>query len=171
VLFRVLPVQGRREEQVQSQFECIVDHSGDHSFQSSRGGLKARISVDLDKPRLEILVNHEIESKYFEGGRCVPLAEQWIGGLDGIGGDAFQLRQYQFSEAQMFVCVVEIFLEVVVAEFVAVLVLAVLVGVDLYGVVGEMDELVLGVAQLKFVAAGSDVALLVPVTLRLAVLR
>lgn len=72
---------------------------------------------------------------------------------------------------QMFVCVIEIFLEVVVAEFVAVLVLAVLIGVDLNGVVGEMDELVLGVAELKFVAAGSDVALLVPVTFRLAVLH
>jgi hypothetical protein len=57
----------------------------------------------------------------------------------------------------------------VVAELVSVLILAVFVGVDLDGVIREVDELILRVSQLKFVAACSDVPLLVPVALDLAV--
>ena len=72
---------------------------------------------------------------------------------------------------QMFVCIIEIFLKIMIAELVSIFILAVFVGVDLNGVIGEVDELVLSVAQLILITAGSNVPLVVPVALRLAVLH
>lgn len=70
----------------------------------------------------------------------------------------------------VFLRIVKIFLEVVVAELVSVLIFAVFVGVDLYGVVGEVDELILGIVELELIAAGSDISLIVPVSFDLAIL-
>ena len=72
---------------------------------------------------------------------------------------------------QIFVCIIEIFLKIMIAELVSIFILAVFVGVDLNGVIGEVDELVLSVAQLILITTGSNVPLVVPVTLRLAVLH
>ena len=72
---------------------------------------------------------------------------------------------------QIFLCIIKIFLKIMIAELVSIFILAVFVGVDLNGVIGEVDELVLSVAQLILITTGSNVPLVVPVTLRLAVLH
>ena len=58
-----------------------------------------------------------------------------------------------------------------VAEFVAIFVLAVLLALLLNGIVGEMDELVGGVLGVVLEAACADVPLIVPVSLDLAILN
>lgn len=88
-----------------------------------------------------------------------------VGGFDGVGGNLFELGADVVCEVAVLVVLVEVFLEVMVAQFVAVLVLAVFVAVDLDGVVGEMNELVGGIVQLVLKAAGPNVALVVPIPL------
>jgi hypothetical protein len=70
----------------------------------------------------------------------------------------------------ILLCEIKVFLEVMVAELVAILILAVLVAVDLYGVIGEMYKLIFCITELELVAAGSNITLVVPVSLSLAIL-
>ena len=169
VFFGVLPELGRREEHIEAELEGVVHHARDDAFESGGGGLEAGIGVDFDEPGPAVLVDHEIQPEHFEGGRSVPLAKQVIGGLDGMPANLLQLWADLLIEVEVLLRGIEVLLEVVVAELVAILILAVLVAVDLDGIVGEVDELVVGVAQLELVAAGADVALVVPVAAHLAV--
>ena len=44
----------------------VFEHGGDQSGKIGRGELKARVCVDFDEPRLQILVNHEVVTENFE---------------------------------------------------------------------------------------------------------
>lgn len=57
----------------------------------------------------------------------------------------------------------------VVAKLISIFVLAIFVRVDLYGIIRQVDKLVLSVAQLKFIATSPDIPLLVPVAFDLSV--
>lgn len=59
----------------------------------------------------------------------------------------------------------------VVAQLIAILILPIFLAVDLDGVIGEMDKLVVRLTQLELVATGADVALIVPISSCLAVLN
>lgn len=59
----------------------------------------------------------------------------------------------------------------VVAQLIAILILPIFLAVDLDGVIGEMDKLVVRFTQLELVATGADVALIVPISSCLAVLN
>lgn len=59
----------------------------------------------------------------------------------------------------------------VIAQLIAILILPIFLTVDLDGVIGEMNKLVVRLTQLELVATGADVALIVPVSSCLAVLN
>jgi hypothetical protein len=170
VLLGVLPVLRRREDQVQTEFEGTVGHSRDDSLESSGGGLETGVGIDLDEPGLEVLIDHEVQSKNLEGRQPIPLSKKLVGGLDGISAYPLELRTNFLYKVMIFLRMIEIFLEIMIAEFVSILILAVLVAIDLDGIIGEMYELVLRIVELVFIATRSDVPLLVPISLDLAVL-
>lgn len=60
----------------------------------------------------------------------------------------------------------QVSLEVGVAELVALLILTILLGMLLYGVISEVGESVIEVAQIEQLARGSDVPFLVPIALQ-----
>lgn len=92
-------------------------------------------------------------------------------GFNRVSGYSFKLRTDIFNKAVVaLLVVVQILLEIMVAEFVAILILAILIAVDLDSVIGEMDELVVCILYLILIAAGSNVALVVPVSLCFAIL-
>lgn len=64
------------------------------------------------------------------------------GGFDGVSADVLELRADLLVEVEVFLRVIKVFLEVVIAKLVSVFILAVLLAVDLNGIVGEMNELV-----------------------------
>lgn len=172
VAFRVGPVHGGRSEEVEGEFEGTIDHARYDPFQGGGGSLKARVGVDFDEPGLEVLVDHEIEPEYFEGRKSVPVPKLGVGGFDGVEGNLFELGTDISCEAVLaFAGLVQILLELLVAEFVAVLVLAILIGVDLDGVVGEVDALVDRVLELVLVATGPDISFFVPVSFEASVLN
>ena len=51
---------------INSKAECIIEHSRDQTLQQWRRLLDARIGVDLDEPRIALVVEHEIIAEYFE---------------------------------------------------------------------------------------------------------
>ena len=46
---------------------CVFDHGGDEARYVGRAELQAWIRVHFDQPRLQVLVEHEIVAKDFEG--------------------------------------------------------------------------------------------------------
>ena len=45
-----------------------------------------------------MLVNHEIQSKYFKGGQVVPTSQQMVARFHRISGNFFQLRNDLFDK-------------------------------------------------------------------------
>ena len=84
-------VGGRREGQVEGEFEAELSRVGNDAVEQRTCTLQTRIGVDFDEPGLEVLVNHEIQSKDLEGRQAVPLAQQMVGGFDGISSYTFEL--------------------------------------------------------------------------------
>lgn len=54
------------ENNIQGQFKGIIDHSCQELFEQGGSFLETRISVDLDQPRLQIIIDHKVVSKYLE---------------------------------------------------------------------------------------------------------
>lgn len=96
-----------------------------------------------------------------------------VRGFDGISSYLFELRTDVFQQpiVRVFMIGVKIFLKVLVAQFVSIFILAILFGVDLNGVICQVNEIIGGVFQMILVTAGSDIPLTVPVTLDGAILH
>lgn len=85
--------------------------------------------------------------------------------------DFFELRADLLIKVEMFLRAIEVLLEMVIAQLIAILILPIFLAVDLDGVIGEMDELVVRFSELELIATGADVALVVPISSRFAVLN
>lgn len=59
-------VEGRREERIKGDTKRVFQHTWDDSLEDQTVDLEAGICVDLNQPRLEVAVYHEIETKYLE---------------------------------------------------------------------------------------------------------
>jgi hypothetical protein len=58
-----------------------------------------------------------------------------------------------------------------IAQFIAILIFAILIGVHLHSIVGEVNKLISRIVELEFTATCTDIALLVPVTSYLSILN
>ena len=88
-----------------------------------------------------------------------------VGGPKRISSNSLHLGIDVFGKAELAVLVllVQIFLEIGIGEFIALLVPAVKGGILLDSIVGEMDHLVAHVLQVEVEGRGPDVALPVPI--------
>ena len=57
---------GWREDGVEAHSEGVFHHCWDYSLKDWTVDLKTGIVVDLDQPRLELAVDHEIQPKYLK---------------------------------------------------------------------------------------------------------
>lgn len=55
-----------RVQRIETKPERILNHYGYYSLENRTIDLQARIIIDLDQPRLEIFVNHKIQSEYLK---------------------------------------------------------------------------------------------------------
>ena len=63
-----LLIGGRwREYWIDYQSESVVDHGGNQTGEERTfGGLEARVRVNLNQVHFEVVIEHEVEAKYFE---------------------------------------------------------------------------------------------------------
>lgn len=52
-----------REKRIYAEFEDVFDHCGNDPLKMRAAKLETRVCIDLDQPRLEILINHEVQTQ------------------------------------------------------------------------------------------------------------
>ena len=103
--------------------------------------------------------------------QSIPITKQLIRGLNRIGCYFFELRTdilYKAIGTPMIV--IQILLEVVIAQFIAILILPILIAIHLNGIVSEMNKLIIGVLYLVLITTGTNVTLVTPISLYFAIL-
>lgn len=124
------------------------------------------IGIDLDEPWLKVLIDHEVEPQQLKVVGPAGRIEDGVGGAKGLGGKVLHAGEYGVVEAGLAGVVgLEVLVELSIGEFVGLFVLAVVGCVLLDGVVGEVDEGVLGCTRGELSGGGAHVPLLVPVPL------
>jgi len=92
-----------REGQVESEFEGRLDHVGNDAIEQGTDTLKTRVCVDLDEPRLEVFVDHEVQAKNLEIVHLV--FGRYLGEHTPscVCGHFLHLRQYLLLEVVLLV--------------------------------------------------------------------
>ena len=120
----------------------LFDHVWDESAQQRWTEFKARICIDLDEPRFQVLIDHEIQAKKFKVMLWSVGIQTQIGGLDSFFCYLFHFWE-NWVEETVFVRGSQIFVQValqfLVAYFVTFLILTILLCILLNSVVCEMD--------------------------------
>lgn len=160
----------RPEERVEGKSEHVFEHSGDEAFEGMRGELEARVCVDFDEEGPEARVHQKIQSEELEAVVLAVGIEPVKGRGGNVEGDAAH-DPVEAVDAVVLLAELggEVAFELRVAQFVSLLVLAVLIAVLLDCVVGEVHEPIAQVLQAVEEAGCLDVALLVEVKLESAV--
>lgn len=125
----------------------VFKHAWNDSSQERASQLQAWVRVDFYEPWLEILVDHKVHAEDFEVVRAPTRIKEMVAALDGVSCDATHLGEHLLLELELALAVVlvQVFLEIGVAQLVSFLVLAVLGTVFLHCVVGEVHQVVTAV--------------------------
>lgn len=114
---------------------------------------------------MEVTVNHEVESEYLKVVLLLAVINNQCRSLHAVPSYFFQLRVYILEETMLSsVLLLQVPLELVVGDFVSLLILAVIGQMLLNCVIGEMHRSVIVLGGV-FVGGSPDVAMLVPVSL------
>lgn len=158
---------GGREERVQTHSQRVLKHDWNYPFEQGAVDLQTWVVVDFDQPRLEVPIDHKIESKDLKVVLMSAVVDDLVVRLDDVGGHFFNFGQNISVEVVVFggVAVVEVPLEFRVRNLVSRLELLIVFRMFLDGVVGEVNELVVDLLQVEHLARCSDVSLLIPIGL------
>lgn len=142
----VLPVApiGWWEYRIQCYSEGVFEHTRDQSSKQRRRQLQAGITIDFNKPGLQILVEQVVQPKQFEGIGSLRMIQFSAGRFQSNPGILLHVGKHLLLEVDVPTSVkqIQVSLEFVVGYFVASLELAIFLSFLLDGVVGEMDHLV-----------------------------
>lgn len=117
---RVRVVAGRRIYHVERQSKGLINHLRDNPLEQWTGQFEARIGVDLNQPRRESAVDHEIEPKDFKIMLEPFRREFHEGAANCIQTNRSHFWQDHLLEVIILFLVggVKVFLEIVVGEFI-----------------------------------------------------
>lgn len=148
---------------VDGDAEEVFKHAGNQSLEGGGSQLQAGVGVDLQQPRLEGTVDDKIESEQLKS-ISLPLRVDFpVGSHNCSGGYLLHFLIKLLDFVLLFgMVVVKVPLELTVGNLVAVLVLAVVIVVDLNGVVGEVDEEVCEVVEVEDLRTRAQIAFVVP---------
>lgn len=120
-------MSGRREDDINRESKGLLKHIGYDSPKQFAADFKTGVSIDLNKPNFELLVNHKVQPKHLEVMLQIVGIKLKVGGSDCISGNGLHLRVDMLSKADfvLLVFLVKIFLELTVGKFVAFLMFAV----------------------------------------------
>lgn len=165
-------VKGWREEWVNCYSEGVFDHTWNNAFKNRAAELKAWVGIDLNEPRLEGRVNHEIQAKNF---KIISLSSRVNEASTRSNGVTCNLPKKRID-----VCLevarstvsrqgINVSLQFRIIQFVAWLKLAVSRRMLLNGIIGEMYKRIGDTVQAPKRAWGSNVTVLVPIASQLAI--
>lgn len=163
---RSVRVVGRRRKgQIQAQFERLLNHVGDYPVQQRTSTLQARICIDFDQPRLEMPINHEVQSEYFEVVLSISGRDFQAHAFSCVSGHLLHSRQNLSLEIVLFVLVgrIQIPLKFFIRKLVEWLIPMILWESFLNSVIREMN-LWLKVVDVEFVAGSANISFAVPVS-------
>lgn len=135
---------GRLEERVEGDAETAVHHVSDHPLEDWTGGLEAWIRVHFNQVHLEVIVNHEVVSKYLKGMMTLHWVNSSISRSKSITNDPLDLGENLLLKVyfEIRVAVIEVALEFFKGNFIAHLEFAVVICFFLHCVVGQVDQFI-----------------------------
>jgi hypothetical protein len=129
--------------QIEGEFEGLLDHVGDDAVEEGTAAIEAGVGVDLDQPRLKILIDHEVQPQNLEVVHLVSRCNLGENTPCSIGCHLLHSRYNLLSKIILLLLLmkiqVKISLKLLIRQFVIRLVFAVFWIVLLDGIVGEMD--------------------------------
>lgn len=143
------------DDLVDGEAEGVVEHARDQLAQQRAGALDAGVLVDLDQPHLQLAVDEEVQPEDLEAVLPLVLVDLLLHRAEGHVGDLLDP-----APDAPHLLLGHVLAEVAEGELVGVFELAVVGGVLLDGVVGEVDEVVVDVVGGEGLGRGADVALL-----------
>ncbi len=129
--------------------------------------LKTRISIDLNKPWLKILINHKIQSKDFKVISKPFLIENTVTGLKSFCGIIFHFGEDVLKEVILLVgiCNFKIFLKILIWQFIALFILSIIRSVFLYSVICQVNQWISVTFETELWWRSSDIPFFVPIEL------
>ena len=94
----------------------VFKHGGDESGQVRGGKLQARVRVDFDEPRLEVLINHKVVTVDFKRAITAVRVHLSRASLHRIRHQLFHLGHNLLDEVAFDVDAVQVLLELRVGE-------------------------------------------------------
>ena len=157
------------ELSVDRELEGIVKHSWQDLPQYLRALVEARIGVHLNEPNGEVMIHHEVVSKYLKAAIAVVWIQLSFDGIDGLDDDELYVLYDILADADgllalldelLVVMFIQILLKLVEIELVTVLKAPVAPAILLDSVVGQMNILVLTIVEFVFDSCCSQVPVL-----------
>lgn len=144
---------------IQSDPKTIIEQLRNDPRKQRTPDLQTRVRIALNQKDLERLVDHEVVAEHLERIALPQRVDLRADGPEAVGDQPLHARKEVPHEAHglVLVAAVQEPLEVVDAELVGVLEAAVVVGVGLHGVVGEVHKAVGQVLEVEGLAAGAEV--------------
>ena len=90
----------------------VLHHRGDQPRNVGRRELQTRVRVDLNQPRVHVLVNHEVVSKYFPGVLAPTRVHLRRNRLHRVLHQLLELGQHRLHEVALNAHRVEVLLEI-----------------------------------------------------------
>ena len=122
--------------------EGVFHKFGDDFVEHGTSSLQTRISIDLNQPHVVTRVDHEIHAEYFEVVDPAFGVDVECRGVYYVGSDLPHARIYHFPKIKGRILLLYVLIQLLVVNFVALFVFAVIGQILLHGVVGEMDAAV-----------------------------
>ena len=125
---------------VDRQLERVVDHPRHQLFQDRTGLLDAGICIHFDQPRLKIHIHDKVVSENLKRVRPVEPVYFIFNAIHTVRNQLFHPRNDLSPEIEVRVMLFQITLQHIERKLVAILELAVFLGMFLNGVVSEVNK-------------------------------
>lgn len=153
-------------ERVHRQFQTLIQHLRDQPLQEQARRLQIRIGVHLYQRQVQIFIQHVVKPQHFKPiiqlellvGVFGRLVQNLMRRLKHVFnrlldfGQNFDVKRYSFFLEQKFI-------EVLIRQLVARLKFAVVIGVFLDSVIGQVDQAIVYLVGVVFFAARAQVPL------------
>ena len=164
VLALGLVLRLRWDDWIEHYFKHVVDHFGHEVFHEGVRCPEERIIVDLNEPNAKVLIKQKIEAEKFEDVHAVIWIHFALDAKEGVNDEVLDPRQQELLDPEpvLAVMLVEVALQVVIVQRVALLVLRVALAFHLEALVSQVHEVVL-VVEVVLGGTGPQIAVLVEV--------